>query len=145
MHREMDIDSVEKLLEETEEAREYQRVRLFLPHLNKMLIILKEIGEMLAANLTLDEEEAVQVELVELQAVSLIHILDEQFFDFLLNTRPKCHIQKQRSSFRHRPPQSPLLRYQRVNSRFIPHILSHLSVDERSEPEREPNRVLVAA
>jgi len=52
IHREMNVESVEKLLEETTEAREYQR----------------EIGEMLSNNLTLDEEDAVQRELLQLQA-----------------------------------------------------------------------------
>jgi len=52
IHKEMNIESVEKLLDETSEAREYQR----------------EIGEMLSNNLTLDEEDAVQAELRELQA-----------------------------------------------------------------------------
>jgi len=42
---------VEKLLEESQEARDYQT----------------EIGEMLRNNLTLDEEDAVQAELRELQ------------------------------------------------------------------------------
>jgi len=51
IHREMNIESVEKLLEETAEAREYQ----------------KEVGDMLSSNLSLDEEEAVQKELLELQ------------------------------------------------------------------------------
>ncbi|TFK36824.1 Snf7 family [Crucibulum laeve] len=52
IHKEMNVESVEKLLEETAEAREYQR----------------EIGEMLSNNLSLDEEDAVQTELRELQA-----------------------------------------------------------------------------
>ncbi|KAG5647622.1 hypothetical protein DXG03_008975 [Asterophora parasitica] len=52
IHKEMNIESVERLLEETTEAREYQR----------------EIGEMLSNTLTLDEEDAVQAELRELQA-----------------------------------------------------------------------------
>ncbi|KAF5355781.1 hypothetical protein D9756_004063 [Leucocoprinus leucothites] len=55
IHREMNLESVEKLLEETQEAREYQQ----------------EIGDMLANNLTLDEEEAVQEELRQLQAEAL--------------------------------------------------------------------------
>ncbi|KAG6818033.1 hypothetical protein H0H87_009188 [Tephrocybe sp. NHM501043] len=55
IHKEMNVESVEKLLEETHEAREYQR----------------EIGEMLSNNLTLDEEDAVQAELRELQAHAL--------------------------------------------------------------------------
>jgi len=52
IHKEMNIESVEKLMEETAEAREYQR----------------EIGELLSNRLTLDEEDAVQAELRELQA-----------------------------------------------------------------------------
>jgi len=52
LHKEMNVESVEKLLEETHEAREYQR----------------EMNEMLSNNLTLDEEDAVQAELKELQA-----------------------------------------------------------------------------
>jgi len=51
IHKEMNVESVEKLLEETAEAREYQ----------------KEVGDMLSNNLSLDEEEAVQKELLELQ------------------------------------------------------------------------------
>lgn len=55
IHKEMSVESVEKLLEETAEAREYQR----------------EIDEMLANNLTLEDEDAVQAELLELQAQQL--------------------------------------------------------------------------
>ncbi|PCH33849.1 hypothetical protein WOLCODRAFT_135354 [Wolfiporia cocos MD-104 SS10] len=51
IHKEMDLESVEKLLEETQEAREYQR----------------EIDEMLASVLTVEDEEAVQSELKVLQ------------------------------------------------------------------------------
>ncbi|PPQ67076.1 hypothetical protein CVT25_005677 [Psilocybe cyanescens] len=51
IHKEMNVESVEKLLEETAEAREYQ----------------KEIGNMLSNALTLDDEEAVQEELLALQ------------------------------------------------------------------------------
>ncbi|KZT05880.1 uncharacterized protein LAESUDRAFT_743639 [Laetiporus sulphureus 93-53] len=51
IHKEMNLESVEKLLEETQEAREYQR----------------EIDETLTNSLTVEEEEAVQVELQVLQ------------------------------------------------------------------------------
>jgi len=51
IHKEMNVESVEKLLEETAEAREYQ----------------KEVGDMLSNSLSLDEEEAVQKELLEMQ------------------------------------------------------------------------------
>ncbi|KAF4605105.1 Vacuolar protein sorting-associated protein 20 [Pleurotus pulmonarius] len=61
IHKEMNVESVEKLLEETAEARAYQR----------------EIDEMLANNLTLDEEEAVQDELKELQALAMVEAKQE--------------------------------------------------------------------
>ncbi|KAI9461808.1 Snf7 family [Boletus coccyginus] len=54
IHREMSLESVERLMEETHEAREYQR----------------EISNLLANQLTLEEEDAVQAELLELQAGS---------------------------------------------------------------------------
>ncbi|KAH7885886.1 Snf7-domain-containing protein [Phlebopus sp. FC_14] len=55
IHREMSIESVEKLMEETHEAREYQR----------------EIAEIVSNQLTLDEEDAVQAELRELQMLTV--------------------------------------------------------------------------
>ncbi|EPQ60623.1 hypothetical protein GLOTRDRAFT_124376 [Gloeophyllum trabeum ATCC 11539] len=55
IHKEMNVESVEKLLEETAEAREYQR----------------EIDEMLSKSLSREEEEAVEEELKALQAESV--------------------------------------------------------------------------
>lgn len=55
IHREMSIESVERLMEETQEAREYQQ----------------EIGNLLANQLSLEEEDAVQAELLELQKQSV--------------------------------------------------------------------------
>ncbi|SJL05510.1 related to VPS20-myristoylated subunit of the endosomal sorting complex [Armillaria ostoyae] len=55
IHKELNVEQVEKLLEESHEAREYQ----------------KEIGELLANQLSLDDEDAVQAELLELQAEAL--------------------------------------------------------------------------
>ncbi|KZP16857.1 hypothetical protein FIBSPDRAFT_680281, partial [Athelia psychrophila] len=52
IHKEMNVESVEKLLGESHEAQAYQR----------------EIDEMLSNQLTLDDEDAVQAELLELQA-----------------------------------------------------------------------------
>jgi len=51
IHKELNIENVEKLLEETLEAQQYQR----------------EVSEMLSSTLTLDEEDAVQEELLTLQ------------------------------------------------------------------------------
>ncbi|KAF5385418.1 hypothetical protein D9757_005380 [Collybiopsis confluens] len=51
IHKELNPESIERLLEETAEARDYQR----------------EIDEMLANNLSLDEEDEVQAELLKLQ------------------------------------------------------------------------------
>jgi len=69
IHREMNIESVEKLLEETAEAREYQNVCMAALLLRAILMgrLSQEISEMLANNLSLDEEEAVQEELKQLQ------------------------------------------------------------------------------
>ncbi|KAJ3491057.1 hypothetical protein NLI96_g991 [Meripilus lineatus] len=55
IHKVLNVDSVEKLLEETAVAREHQR----------------EIDEMLANNLTVEDEEAVQAELKELEREAL--------------------------------------------------------------------------
>ncbi|KAI9060602.1 hypothetical protein FKP32DRAFT_1595348 [Trametes sanguinea] len=55
IHKELNVENVEKILEETAEARAYQR----------------EIDEMLASSLSLEEEEAVQAELRELQLQTL--------------------------------------------------------------------------
>nr|GAT44092.1 predicted protein [Mycena chlorophos] len=52
IHKEMSVEAVEKLMDETQEAREYQR----------------EISDLLANNLTADEEDAVQEELEQLVA-----------------------------------------------------------------------------
>ncbi|KAF7985284.1 hypothetical protein HWV62_6435 [Athelia sp. TMB] len=51
IHKEMNVESVEKLLGESHEAQAYQR----------------EIDEMLSSQLTLDDEDAVQAELLQLQ------------------------------------------------------------------------------
>ncbi|KAF8647956.1 hypothetical protein AX16_006488 [Volvariella volvacea WC 439] len=52
LHKETSLEAVEKLMDETQEAREYQR----------------EISEMLASTLSMDEKEEVQSELLQLQA-----------------------------------------------------------------------------
>ncbi|KAF8634498.1 hypothetical protein AX15_000934 [Amanita polypyramis BW_CC] len=52
IHKELSIENVEKLLQETHEAQQYQR----------------EVSEMLSNTLTFDEEDAVQEELKALQA-----------------------------------------------------------------------------
>jgi len=62
IHKEMNPESVEKLLEETAEAQAYQR----------------EIDEMLSNTLTLDEEDAVQEELRQLQAEAAVAAAPEK-------------------------------------------------------------------
>jgi len=62
IHKELNVESVERLLEETAEAREYQR----------------QIDDMLMNNLSLDEEDAVQAELKELQQEALHAQRDEE-------------------------------------------------------------------
>ncbi|KAK7694912.1 hypothetical protein QCA50_002100 [Cerrena zonata] len=55
IHKELNIENVERILDETAEAREVQR----------------EIGDMLANTLSMEDEEAVQAELRELQSEAL--------------------------------------------------------------------------
>ncbi|CAL1695297.1 unnamed protein product [Somion occarium] len=55
IHKELNIENVEKILDETAEARELQR----------------EVGNMLANSLSVEDEEAVQVELRVLQGETL--------------------------------------------------------------------------
>lgn len=69
IHKEMNIESVEKLMEETQEARAYQEVNFYI-YLTPVLILTfakQELSGILANSLSLDEEEAVQAELRELQ------------------------------------------------------------------------------
>jgi charged multivesicular body protein 6 len=68
IHREMSIESVEKLMDETQEAREYQRV-CHIPCTSCCVEDghVQEIGDLLANRLTHDEEDAVQSELLALQ------------------------------------------------------------------------------
>lgn len=80
IHREMSLESVERLMEETHEAREYQRVRQpdsesYVLNLLLYFPIIQEIGNLLANQLTLEEEDAVQAELLELQAASVSFVL----------------------------------------------------------------------
>lgn len=69
IHKELNVEAVEKLLEETSEAREYQKACTLITSGSIFIdIFAQEIGEMLSNNLTLDEEDAVQTELESLQA-----------------------------------------------------------------------------
>ena len=68
IQKEMNIEAVEKLLDETAEAQAVQRVCLHsLPIHPRMLMRLQEIDEMLANNLSAEDEDAVQAELRQLQ------------------------------------------------------------------------------
>ncbi|KAG8718224.1 Vacuolar protein sorting-associated protein 20 [Ceratobasidium sp. 394] len=74
IHAEMSLEDVEKLMEETAEAVAYRNV-----HLECNLGYLsahgrtdaQEIGQMLTSRMTVDEEEAVQKELAQLQAEAI--------------------------------------------------------------------------
>ncbi|TFY63440.1 hypothetical protein EVJ58_g3265 [Rhodofomes roseus] len=73
IHKEMNVEAVEKLLEETAEAREYQRVCRRWPIIKvsasscPIVIPYQEIDEMLSNTLSVEEEEAVQNELQALR------------------------------------------------------------------------------
>lgn len=76
LHKEMNVESVEKLLADTEDAKEYQR----------------EIDELLSSKMTVEEEEAVQQELWELQT-----LVDPQE-EIQLPNAPKGDIAKKEAS-----------------------------------------------
>ncbi len=70
IHTEMNPESVERLLEETAEAQAYQRVSLHCLRVSGIMLTLllgQEIDEMLATNMTAEEEDAVQSELEQLE------------------------------------------------------------------------------
>jgi charged multivesicular body protein 6 len=85
IHREMSIESVEKLMDETQEAREYQRVcHIFIFHAAcaELRMAVQEIGDLLANRLTHDEEDAVQAELLALQGETVSTSCRTLFYSF---------------------------------------------------------------
>ena len=70
INQEMNLEDVEKLLEETQEARAYQEVGQHPPNTPVTQSFPQEISNMLANNLTLEDEEAVQEQFKELQVVT---------------------------------------------------------------------------
>jgi len=78
IHKQMNVESVEKLLEETAEAREYQR----------------EMSEMLANNLTLEDEEAVQEELHAMQKDIMKEILPSLELPAVPTTQPIASVEQ---------------------------------------------------
>lgn len=81
IHREMNIESVEKLMDETQEAREYQRVCHNPCSLSCTEPGVQEIGDLLANRLTNDEEDAVQEELRALQVEAVRTSYHTSFYD----------------------------------------------------------------
>lgn len=77
IHKEMNVESVEKLLEETAEAQAYQRVRCSssLSLGRSTSTVFQEIDEMLANNLTAEDEDAVQSELEQLRREAVCIVL----------------------------------------------------------------------
>lgn len=91
LHKEMNTESVERLLEETAEARAYQRV-CPKPFIGFWLRgASQEIDEMLSNTLSLDEEEAVQAELQKLQD-------EDQVRSVALQTSTAKQVYRQRRS-----------------------------------------------
>jgi len=71
INQEMNLEGVEKLLEETQEARAYQEVGQYPSNTPGTQGCPQEISNMLANNLTLDDEEAVQEQFKELQVLAV--------------------------------------------------------------------------
>lgn len=68
----MNVEAVEKLLEETAEAKQYQQVCGFHSSCTQSSnCCAQEISDTLANSLTLDDEDAVQAELEQLQKEAL--------------------------------------------------------------------------
>ncbi|KAI0830614.1 Snf7-domain-containing protein [Trametes gibbosa] len=116
IHKELNIENVERIMEETAEAREYQR----------------EIDEMLAGSLSLEDEEAVQAELHELQLETL-GVADE---------RP--------ISLPSVPTEEPTVPAEGMTLYIVVWISliiksSTISTEEPVAPSQEQERVLVAA
>lgn len=88
IHKEMNIDNVERLLEQTQEAQAYQRVRaLYRPSRAMRTLTTRrsqEIDDMLMSQMTADEEEAVQEELAELVRLTVRR-------GFFLALSPRSH------------------------------------------------------
>lgn len=67
----MNIESVEKLLAETAEARAYQQVCAAYDPSSLALRLIQEISDMLANAMTIEDEEAVATQLAQMEADAL--------------------------------------------------------------------------
>ena len=71
LHQEMSLDKVEKLMDQTREGVEYQRVSRPIPS-RKIDADQQEIDETLQSRMSPEEEEAVQAELEALQREAMV-------------------------------------------------------------------------
>ncbi|EIW86828.1 Snf7-domain-containing protein [Coniophora puteana RWD-64-598 SS2] len=132
IHKEMSIESVEKLMEETAEAREYQQ----------------EIGEILSNRLTLDEEDAVQAELAELQANAVRDSKPKRLIPFLRCPRSsgsERYLNQAPSYHPHRPCHHWMAPRKTKVKRRLPPLAWTLLTHYHQVPSRPRERVRIPA
>jgi DNA-binding transcriptional MerR regulator len=112
LHQEMSLDKVEKLMDQTREGVEYQRVSCpMIPH--KTDADLQEIDETLQSRMSPEEEEAVQAELEALQREAMVSYIEHPFERKLMDSQMSLSLQK-RNVWLCRMCQSKSLRRQRL-------------------------------
>jgi hypothetical protein len=78
LHAEMSLDKVEKLMDQTQEGVQYQRVcrsGTLSGKGGELSVLVQEIDEALMSKMSPEEEDAVQEELAELEKMSLVSTL----------------------------------------------------------------------
>lgn len=99
LHKEVSLDRVDKLMDETKEGVEYQRVSISLPSRHAQIAHNQEIDEALMSKMSTDEEEAVQAELERLQQEALVRRgLSTRVSILRLMASPPCPSRRRRSS-----------------------------------------------
>lgn len=143
IHKEMNLESVEKLLEETSEAQAYQLVLFLAQVASPLLTLSQEIDEMLANTLSNEEQDVVEAELLELQAsvVSFITHPSRLSHCVILSSRSRAFLHSSTSL-----TPLPRILYLRPNVCFVPvnvPLVLNLASVREPEPQMENSRVAI--
>jgi DNA-binding transcriptional MerR regulator len=93
LHQEMSLDKVEKLMDQTREGVEYQRVSRPIPP-RKIDADRQEIDETLQSRMSPEEEEAVQAELEALQREAMVSCIEHLLERKLRSSQMSLSLQK---------------------------------------------------
>ena len=93
LHQEMSLDKVEKLMDQTREGVEYQRVSRPIPP-RKIDADQQEIDETLQSRMSPEEEEAVQAELEALQREAMVSCIEHLLERKLRSSQMSLSLQK---------------------------------------------------